>query len=322
MTHSPRGSAPIVELTPGDHIQPIVEAHPPGTVYRFAPGEFNEQTILPKDDDQYCGDGMGRSTLHGRDTTPHAFIYDDAIRHPQRVLIRDLTCTHYTGGASRGMIYGQNGTDWTLRRVELSYSGWRGADAGAGFLFDRCDVHHNGVAGLNGYRATDLQIRNCTIAFNNTRRWNPDTADGEGGGVKLGETVGAIIAGNCVHDNAGVGLWLDCDCHEVLMEQNDVARNSHRGYHVEISDRVLFRGGMCYDNGRQRPLPGGCGLFVSSSSRVQVYGVEFDGQAVPLVAITQDRGSGPYGVRETRDLHCHHNRTPLGAPVWPVWWPA
>ena len=50
-------AAATVQMHPGDDLQAIVDAHPPGTTYLLAAGTYRLQEIAPKTGDRYVGKG-------------------------------------------------------------------------------------------------------------------------------------------------------------------------------------------------------------------------------------------------------------------------
>ncbi len=55
--------AEVVSLAPGDNIQFVVDANPPGTTFVFQPGVYRLQSVSTKDGDVF--DGQGVATLNG-----------------------------------------------------------------------------------------------------------------------------------------------------------------------------------------------------------------------------------------------------------------
>ncbi len=301
-----RYHAHVTTCNPGDNLNTIANAGSDGDTFLLTAGTYNNQKVLPKHGQTFIG--APGVILDGGDTTDYCFYYDDGIRHPMGVTLQSFTVQNYTGGSGRGAIFGANSLGWTLDQLFITgTSAGRGVDAGKGMRLRSCVISESYMEGLNGYLADNLLIEDCEFFNNNTSQNNPDTVDGFGSGMKLATCVGVKIRNTYSHDNYGVGMWLDIDCHDVQFFNCSTARNTHRGFHVEISDTVQVLNCTCIEDGVGTPLPGGCGVFVSTSSNVEVAGCRF----FKCVAISEyndtSRGTGDYGLREIRNFNYHDN---------------
>ena len=85
-----------VLLIPGDNLQSIVDAHPAGTTYTFAPGLYRFAAIAPKTGDTYSGAGGGLDpststiltgarvlTSFGRDPATGLYVAVNQTQHGQ-----------------------------------------------------------------------------------------------------------------------------------------------------------------------------------------------------------------------------------------------
>ena len=85
----------------------------------------------------------------------------------------------------------------------------------SGGLVQNNHVHDNGQLGIFGYKPVGAIVQNNEIDHNGTLSNRGDAC-----GIKLHGTKGTdsgaynIVTGNVVHDNAGHGLWVDCDGHD------------------------------------------------------------------------------------------------------------
>lgn len=292
--------------SPGDDLSALAAAGQPGDTFLLAKGVYHQQKILPQDGQTFVGEPG--TVLDGGGTTDSAFCYDDAIRHPFGVTLRGFTVQHYTGGNGRGAIYGANARAWVLDHLAvLGCTAGRGVDAGPGMIVRSCLIAHNHDEGLSGFQAHGLCIESCEFAHNNTGHNDPDTASGYGSGLKLATCIGARLRHCYAHDNYGPGLWLDIDCHDVQIVGCQTQRNSHRGIQIEISDSVLVLDTLCIADGVGMPLPGAGGVFVSSSSNVEIAGCHFRSSGGITQYDDPNRGSGPYGPRRIRHFNPHDN---------------
>lgn len=298
----------IILCKPGDNLHALATSHAPGDLFWLTKGTYYDQRILPLDAQTFVGEPG--AILDGTGSVDYAFHYDDHIRHPCAVTLRGLTVQHYTGGEGRGMIYAANGKAWTLDQLLVrGCTRGRGIDGGPGMRVRACRVVDNYLQGLNAWQAHGLTIEHSEFAGNNTSGRNPDTADGEGGGLKLGACIGARVLTTYVHDNHGPGIWFDVDCHDGQVIGCTTQRNAHyRGIQVEISDLIQILTNTCIAEGIGGAPPGAAGVFVSSSSRVEVAGNRFLHCAQPISTWDDpDRGSGPYGPHRLTDFNPHDN---------------
>jgi hypothetical protein len=292
---------------PGDNINDIATSRAAGDTFILTTGTYKHQKVLPLDGQTFIG--QQGVVLDGAATTDYCFYYDDAVRHPRGVTLRNLTIQNYTGGAGRGMIHGDNAVQWVLDHLTVTgCSAGRGIETGPGMILRSCRVTNNYLEGLSGFQSHGLCIEGCEFANNNTSHIAPDTATGAGSGFKLATCVGVRIRQTYSHDNYGPGIWLDIDCHDAQLIACQTMRNSHRGIQIEISDTVLVLDTVCINEGIGGAPPGAAGIFVSSSSNVEIAGCRFH-QCQTGVGQHDDpaRGAGPYGPRRLTNFNVHDN---------------
>lgn len=296
----------VTVINPGTDINATATGASAGDTFILTTGTFSNQKILPLDGQTFIGqEGV---ILDGGSSTDYCFYYDDAVRHPRGVTLRNFTIQNYTGGSGRGAILGDNTVQWVIDHVEITLSGGRGIETGPGMILRSCYIHGNQLEGINGYQSTGLCIEDCEISNNNTSHNNPDTGSGEGSGMKLGTCSSVRVRNTFVHDNYGPGLWFDADCYDIQVVGCNTLRNTHRGIQVEISDTVLLSGNLHVLDGVGQALPGAAAVFISSSSNVEITGCTALRCGNGISAYTDaSRGTGPNGVREVRNLNVHDN---------------
>ena len=133
----------------------------------------------------------------------------------------------------------------------------------------------------------------------------------EAGGAKLVKTTNLVVRGNCVHNNAGTGLWTDISNIHSLYEGNRVFANSSEEIHHEISydavicDNEVFANGHGFDSWLF-----GAQILVNTSRNVEVHGNHVEiarGYGDGIILLQQGRGDGPYGEWRTSGNRVHGN---------------
>lgn len=193
--------------------------------------------------------------------------------------------------------------------------------SGARVLHNQTD--HNGMYGIQGSGESPLVEAN-EIAFNNTAGYH--TANGgcyAAGGTKFVRSNHLVVRANYVHDNYCAGLWTDIDNIDTTYEDNRVENNYAQGIFVEISYAGVIRNNLIRGNM-------GTGIMFNSSSDQEVYanqlagnglGTPDNGVAVhpsnrgDIVIIQQNRGSGIYGERLSKNIHVHDNTIDISGGV-------
>jgi hypothetical protein len=120
---------------------------------------------------------------------------------------------------------------------------------------------YNGQLGIAGYHANGSLIENSLVSFNNTDRFNPESATG---GVKVYTSPYVTMRGNIANDNYGHALWFDGQSDHAIAVRNITRRNDRgAGVMFEWSDYAIIAGNISTDNE--------AGVQSGESSHVQVY---------------------------------------------------
>ncbi|HYC33614.1 MAG TPA: right-handed parallel beta-helix repeat-containing protein [Gemmatimonadales bacterium] len=235
--------------------------------------------------------------------TPYAFK-----GQASNVTITGLVIERYANPSGDGAIHGHGGSGWTVSDNELRWNHGTGLKLGSGMRALRNNSHHNGHLGMNGTGISDALVENNEIAYNNTAGFR---ATGfSGGGAKFTKTTRLTIRGNRVHDNVGKGLWTDIYNRYVLYENNVVTNNDLMGIFHEVGYDAVIRNNTVEGNGFKVPagtMRGG-GIAVVSSSNVEIYGNIVRNNQHGISVNQDNRGSGPYGVLEVKNLYVHDNQ--------------
>jgi hypothetical protein len=166
----------------------------------------------------------------------------------QGVVIRGLVIEKYASPAQSGAIEGRAGGGWLVEQNEIRLNHGLGLRIGPRMTVRANLVHSNGELGIGG-NGEDVVVERNVIARNNRldfrRAW-------EAGATKFVKTTNLVVRGNCVHHNAGFGLWLDIDNVDALVEHNVVFDNERAGILNEIGGRATIRDNVVVHNGRGR----------------------------------------------------------------------
>jgi parallel beta-helix repeat protein len=233
---------------------------------------------------------------------PQAFTGD-----ARDVTIQGLVIEAFASTAQDGAIRTSRG--WVVDGNEIRHNHAAGVRLAAEVVVSRNFVHHNGQFGIAGGGRSVL-VEGNEIAYNGVAGFNPLWA---AGGTKFVMTRDLVARGNLVYGNRGPGLWTDIDNVESLIEDNRVYDNAHAGIKHEISYAAVIRNNVVEGNGfghgvRRR----GAGILVRESADVQVTGNRLRGNADGIILLQEDRGDGPLGPYELRNVVVSFNHLDLG----------
>lgn len=231
------------------------------------------------------------------------------------VVIEHLTVTRYAPAAQRGAIHGDDGRHWTIRYTAVTENHGVNIRVGPGFY-----VHNNlitlagqlGIGGLDnaaGYQAQVIVADN-EIAYNHTLGYDWGW---EAGSTKFVDTTGMLFENNWVHHNDGPGPWFDIDNRDAVIRSNLVEHNTMVGIFYEISYGAKIYDNISRFNGGSAWGDLGAGIYVSSSSDVEIHHNALYGNRSEVLATQGDRGVGAEGLYEVRNLNVHDNDMALGS---------
>ena len=216
------------------------------------------------------------------------------------VSISNVTVEKFASAAQKGAIHAREGTRWAMENCEVRLNSGAGISVGTGSRVRNCDVHHNGQIGIEG-NGKDIRIEDNRIWSNNIYGFDPAW---EAGGVKIAESDGVTFRGNHVHDNYGLGLWCDIDCHNAVYEDNLVENNQYSGIFHEISFKAVIRNNVLRNNGKgDRGWFWGADITIAASQDVEVTGntVTVAPGGCGIMLIDQGRRSDDGKIYKTRN---------------------
>lgn len=232
------------------------------------------------------------------------------------VHIQQLVFQHFATPSQFGAVVA-DGSGWTISDNEFSWNHAIGLHVShsADSKVQNNQFLSNGQLGMSVHRSDRIEVWGNQMARNNTDDyWG---GDWESGGLKVTYVAGANVHDNKVHDNRGVGIWFDIDNIDARIHRNDSINNYADGIRFEISYRSVISENRISGNGIGFAHGGGRGadtsilatggINVNSSPDVEVWGNVLVNNQNEISAQSRNRGTGGYGLWETRNLNVHHN---------------
>jgi parallel beta-helix repeat protein len=302
-----------ISILPGQSIQSLVNANPGGTTFILKAGTHLRQNVIPKSGDRFIGEPG--AVLDGQGVTAYAFNKGSAP-YPSNVTIQGLKITGYVPPFQHGVIaagghYPNEGTTgWVIDNNEIAYNGESGIRIGNSTQVTNNNVHHNKRLNIAGSGNNTL-IASNVIAFGHYL--NSYTTNIEAGGTKFTYTDGLVLRNNTVNDNIGVGIHMDLNNINTIIEGNRIYGNWSEGIAIEISYKTTIRNNTVTNNGWKDPRNRyswlwNAGIGIHASPNVEVYGNTVSGNYAGIIAIEQTRTEvAEYGPHIVQNLYVHHN---------------
>jgi parallel beta-helix repeat protein len=304
---------PGIAIAPGQSIQALVTANPAGTTFFIKAGTHIRQSIIPKSGDSFIGEPG--AVLDGQEVAMHAFA-KGSPPYPRDVTIRGLMITGYVPRFQRGVVEAggystsEGTTGWVIDQNEIAYNDESGIRIGNSSQVTNNKVHHNKRLNIAG-SGNNTVVASNEVAFGNYL--NSYNTNFEAGGTKFTGTDGLVLRDNYVHDNVGVGIHMDLNNINTVIESNRVDRNGSEGIAIEISYKTTIFNNTVTNNGWADPRNRytwlwNAGIGIHSSPDVEAYGNTVSGNYAGIVAIEQNRKEvARYGVHVVQNLYVHNN---------------
>lgn len=305
-----------ITLNPGDNIQNTVSANGPNTVFCLNPGTYVQQSVRPRDGNQFIG--RKGAVLDGQNKVQY-FLNTAA----NNIVVKNLVITNYANPLQEGAI-NSTGANWLIQNNEISYNRGVGIKVNNGARVIANNIHHNHQMGYSAH-GTNVLFDSNEIAFNNYLK--EIDAGWEAGGGKAWDTQHLTMQYNYSHDNWGPGLWSDYNNIWTVYRYNKIENNGRAGIQHEISYNATIVGNLLQNDG----LEGGnyCNWLWCSEIQIQNSGgieggryagnIEISGNTIKpnqqgkgITLLQQNRGNGDrYGAvpRAVQNVNVHNNTT-------------
>jgi hypothetical protein len=301
-----------VTVVPTSDIQALLNLYPSGTTFCFQTGTYVlKSKVVPKSYDSLIG--MPGAVLTGLDTYAAGIKGYGGSAGNHDVTVRGFIVEHFLNDWSdigfRAPI--SAGDNWIIENNVIRGNSLAGVSINPGSIVRGNKINYNGRLGIVGGPVSGLLIEGNEIAFNNTGSYAVSV---EAGGTKIfGGTAGSsnvVFRGNWVHDNTGMGLWIDTNVRNVTFESNTIENNSSGGIFYETSFDAVIRNNVVRNNAAEfagKSCYWGAQIHLNDSQNVEIYGntVESSDGSNGICAVDIDRTTP--GSAKVANLYVHDN---------------
>lgn len=291
----PRGA---VVVPAGDNSGMETRLRTPDTTFWFAPGvhtlsrdEFGQ--IIPGDGSTFVG--APGAVLDGKRINRYAFTGEAS-----GVTIRYLTIRNFVAPMNEGVVNHNDGTGWLVEYSTIRDNGGAGLMVGAPDNTYRYNcIAGNGQYGINACCGTEsepvsgLVLDHNEITGNNTDDWE-NRVEGCGctGGVKFWINSDVTVTNNWVHDNRGVGLWLDNNNAGFVIEHNYISGNDGQALFLETGYDARVR----YNNFQRNAIVEG-----------RQFRMRDDPFPISAIYVSENGSPRGYGLKTVPTVISHNN---------------
>ncbi len=301
-----------VDIWPGDDVNAILAANPEGTTFLMHAGVYSRLTLMPRSGQVVIGEAG--TVLDGGNATADGV--GRAVAND--ITIRGLTIRNYTDAC---VDWGADGWGqrWLIEDVDAGYCRL-GVKVKKGGTYRDNYIHHNAQYGMEGTGEWDLVVEGNEIAYNRT---NTNYDLGDSGATKFHSTVGMVFRDNHVHDNNGLGIWLDGPNTGAIIEGNLVVGNDQAGIVHELGYSPIIRNNTVEGNGFDSDGLGGegAGILAFSVRDAEIYGNTVIGNRNGIAGRSDDRGFDDDTGLEWMlvDLYVHDNEVTMDLGATGIW---
>jgi hypothetical protein len=222
------------------HLGRLVQGAAAGTTFWLEPGVHvlgrnQYDQVIPKDGMTFIG--APRAVFDGRRRNLYAFT-----GQASGVTIKHLTIRRFgvrEGNFNEGVVNHDTGDGWRVLHNTIRGNAGAGLYLGSRNVVAHNCIKRNGQQGFGVYQrqgVRDVVVRHNEIVGNNTDDWeNLVELCGCSGGGKFWDTRDARVIDNWIHDNDGVGLWVDTNNTGFSIRGNHISENTSVGLIYEIS---------------------------------------------------------------------------------------
>jgi hypothetical protein len=247
---------------------------------------------------------------------------------PNNIKLQYLTIEEFAAPLQQGGIDPMPGggttpdgnLDWVVENCEVLLNHGLGVHINYGMQVLNNYIHNNGQMGVGGGTASatlqsGILVSGNTVTYNNYANVNPNFG---AGGLKFGDTLGAVVRGNTITNNAGAGIHFDTSSRSPLVDGNIVTDNigsSGIVYEVSLVSAVV-RNNILQRNGATDAFGNGPAYNLQSADSVGVDAYcnlieanNLTGENAFIIGAA-DRGnnpSSPYEYLTSTGNYFHHN---------------
>ena len=294
----------------------------PNTTYWFAPGTHTLGSSKYASVNVDPGDtfvGAPGAVLDGQGDNGYAFTAAGTESSPANATIEYLTVQHFVAGGGEAVVGMGDHNGWTVRDNLIENN-----PDGAGVLIESNDVvkdnclQLNGEYGFNGGGASPADnavlTGNDIYDNNNAHAFDfpgspPNNQCGCSGGGKWWDSINDQTTGNYIHDNQGVGIWVDTDNAGQLISGNYISNSWGEGiiyeisYNAQITDNTFVGNGLGEGSIQASPgFPDGA-IYISESGGDTRVASNYAGQFVVSQNVLTNNWGGII-LWENADRYC------------------
>jgi hypothetical protein len=251
----PAAPAGAVTVPAGDNASLSQVLGAANTTFWFAPGVHtlgNDEwaQIIPGDNSSFIG--APGAIIDGQGVNRYAFT-----QHAAGVRIAYLEIRNFVSPNNEGVVNHDGGAGWVMEYDYIHDNSGAGVFVSSGNILRHSCIRDNGQYGFQGIgpggggSGESLTIDHNEIAHNDTADLeHQGSGCGCSGGAKFWDVNGAVVTNNWVHDNLNVGLWMDTDNRNFVVQGNYFENNYSEAlfyeisYNAQILDNVFVRNAL------------------------------------------------------------------------------
>lgn len=286
----------FVRLSAGADLQAELIAYPAGTRFLLGPGIYRPDEVQPRAGNWIVGepgaifDGGNsiRFAIRNKDRVTDVVLQGIEVRNyvPQRSFgAIDLTTYRWRNAGDEGFEttdYGDR-INWFVRDMWVHHNDGEGIVIGSGVVLENVRSEDNTWLGIGGH-GDGVVIDGGVLARNSQSALDEGQLNWHSGGMKLTVSKNVLIRNVHVHDNLGLGIWLDISVQNARIENNLVENNAGIGIFYEISYDGQITNNVVRNNAQldERGWFWPAGILVTSSTGVAVAGNHVSGSEVGI----------------------------------------
>jgi parallel beta-helix repeat protein len=227
------------------------------------------------------------------------------------VTLKGLDMRHSANQFQTGAVENDGFSNFTLQDSTVAYGHGENVflrDA-PGLKILNSSLTHGGCLGL-GAPHVGLEMRGGELAHNNTEEFSRGN---EAGGAKItdfgaaGDSRTILFDSVDVHDNNGIGIWIDIDVKNTTITNNRVYNNHDFGIFFEVSDGAEIAHNVVFNNGTDSSgYVWGAQIAIGNSRNANVHDNIVAWGADGIAVMSHNRTDWP-AYNNVTGVKVHHN---------------